>query len=163
MQNRPGGPRGYGGGPRGPRPTGGYGDVPEPLSHIRSKEYLAGGYLDAKGNTRVEIVTSDAQKVAQELQGGRLNYGQLRIFFSKIRHVEDRLRSNIPFDDLKADIACLKPAAAYAITREVAPPVFQDFMDHNVSLSLQSEANFRKGFFRHFESIVCFFPRPRGQ
>jgi len=150
MLNRPGSP-----GQRPPQAQGGY---PQ-RSYIESPDYLRGGYLDARDNARPELITTEAQLVAEELARGRLNYSQIRRFFRKIRFLESRLDAGLPFDDIRAQIASLSPAAADAVNRKVAPQVFRTFIDKNVHLSQQGERSFRHGFVQHFQSVVCYFPR----
>lgn len=146
MQNRPMGPAGQG-----------------PASFIESSEYLRKGYLDTRGNIRPELLTSEAQQVATELARGELKNAQLRRFFTKIRFIESRLNAGIPFEDLRAEIVGLCPAAADAVNRKVAPRVFRTFVEKNVELAQRDERNFRKGMVQHFQSIVCYFPREPGR
>lgn len=145
MQNRPG--------PPGPRPA----------SYIESADYLRAGYLDARGNTRPDLLTVEATRVANELSNGRLNSAQLRHFFNKLKGIELRLNSGMNFEDARPLIVSLMPAAAYAVNRGVAPREFRSFIDKNVQLAQQSEKAFRNGLLQHFQSIVCYFPRQQGQ
>ena len=145
--------------PRG-RPSG---QPPRPPAATLPQDYLRAGYFDSDGNLRPELVGAVAQAVAQTIRSDRIGgrepmaYGQLRGFWSFTQAIRNRLGLEDSFAGVKADIQQLSAKAAYAVSREVAPPVFKDFIDRNVALALESPEAFRKGFIRHFEAVICFF------
>ncbi len=98
--------------------------------------------------------------MAEELENG-LKYTQLRKFFTKLRYIETQLKSGIPFEAVRADIASLEAAAVAAVTRNVAPPVFRVFMEKNMKLALVSKESFLGGLVPHFQSVVCYFRRTK--
>jgi CRISPR type III-A-associated protein Csm2 len=124
--------------------------------------YLKDGYFDSEGHLRPEVVGDVAQKVAETIRSQRvgrepMGYGQLRSFWHLTQAIRNKLGMEGSFADVKADIRQLSAKAAYAVSREVAPPVFKDFIDRNVELALGSPDAFQKGFVRHFEAVVAFF------
>lgn len=155
MQNRSGG--GYNQGQRFDRDT--------PPSYIASPAYLQGGYFDDGKHLKPELFTFQAQQVASELQRAypRLNYSQLRRFFAKIRFIELQLQSERSFPATRAHIAALIPAAADAVNRNVAPPIFRTFIEKNADLAQKDERSFTQGLVQHFQSVVCYYPRQSGQ
>lgn len=161
MEGKRGPSGGFRPSPSGPRGPWGRDDG-RPPSYVGSPEYLRAGYLDELGHVRPEVVTGEAERVAGELDRGNLRYAQIRRFFDKVRCVEARLAAGHDFAELKATIASLKPQAADAVNRGVAPPAFRTFMEKNVDLALRNEGHF-KGFVEHFQSIVCYYPRRAGE
>ena len=135
---------------------------PRPPAATLPEDYLKGGYFDAEGHLRPEVVGHVAQKVAEAIRSERVGpgpmaYGQLRSFWSLTQAIRNKLGLEGSFAEVKADIRQLSAKAAYAVSREVAPSVFKDFIDRNVELALQSPNAFRQGFVRHFEAVICFF------
>jgi len=123
---------------------------------------LKDGYFDSDGHLRPEVVGHVAQKVAEAIRrervgGNPMAYGQLRSFWSLIQAVRNKLDVGGSFAGVKADIQGLSARAALAVSREVAPPVFKDFIDRNVALALENADAFKQGFVRHFEAVICFF------
>jgi CspA family cold shock protein len=121
--------------------------------------YLEGGYFEKVGDVRrvkPAVVDDWAEALAQMLVGGDMKAHQLRRFFNKARAIESKLDSE-PFVAVVTDIHTFKRDAVYAVSREVAPEAFKDFIDRNVELAVQDEDSFRKGFIEHFQSILAFF------
>lgn len=141
-------------------------EAERPPSYIASADYLSSGYFDKEQHVRPDILTVEAQRVAEELQRAypKLNYGQLRRFFAKIRFIQLQLQANPDsFGEARAQIASLIPAAADAINRGVAPAVFRTFIEKNVKLAQQNQRSFLQGFLLHFQSVICYYPRQSGQ
>lgn len=141
------------GGPPG-RP--GYGGD-RPPSYVASEDYLKAGYFDAKGNPRPELITAEADKVADELYRSRVGYSQARKFFSKARFIQQQLESGQPFDTLVWRIVALDRDAADAVGRGSAPRELKQFIEKNVLLARRGEREFAKGFMQHFESVMAYF------
>ncbi|MDI6872035.1 MAG: type III-A CRISPR-associated protein Csm2 [Bacillota bacterium] len=147
------------GGTRPPSPPGFRRDQPAGLP----ANYLAGGYFDENGNLRLELVSDLAQEVAKEIRSAPLRrrepmaYSQLRSFWSITQGIRNRLLAQDSFSAVKADIQMLSTRAANAVSREVVPPVFKEFIDSNVALALRSAKDFQKGFVPHFEAVVAFY------
>ncbi len=158
--------------PTGPRPGSGgrdwrgqpRGGYVAPSGALSSGAYLKSAYLDDRGWPRPDLLTVEAKQVAEELAYANppLAYGQMRRFFGIVRFIESRLAANEAFQDLRWRLAGLRPLAADAVKRKVAPPIFQAFIDRNVELSLGDERSFKLGFVQHFQSVVCYFPRKSG-
>jgi len=134
-------------------------------SFIASDQYLRGGYFDQQGHIRPEIINVDALRAAMELSNAnpKLSNSQLYLFLVKLRSIEVRLDAGTEFEEMRAEVASLSPAAAGAFNRKVAPRVFWTLMDKNVELALKSERAFREGFLQHFKSIVQYYPRQTGR
>lgn len=143
------------GGPGG-RPGGGPGRPPENrLPH----DYLREGYFDADGNLRLELVVEQARDIAFNLEKAGLSTAALRRFFGMARKAESRLDAEGDFAAVRVDLLALKPFAANAMTRGVVPPLFRDFIDRNVEQAALDERSFRRGFLRHFQYVVAYFPK----
>lgn len=157
MQNRPGGPPAYGGGSR-------QTVQPERREYVTSPDYLRGGYLDNRKNPRPELITSEADQVAEDLWRADLTYGQARKFYEKARFIQLQLDSKKNFEDQVWRIASLERDAADAVGRRSAPPVFKAFIEKNIVLAKRDEDHFRKGFMQHFQSVLAYFryrrPKP---
>ena len=123
--------------------------------------YLEGGYFDDKGNLRTVVVTTWASQIAEVLARARTRKGegmagsQLRNFFGSARLIEQRLRSETPFDAVRADIARLVPLAAVTVAMGNAPQVFLDLMERNIQIAQEHPRSF-DAFIKHLEAIVCY-------
>lgn len=139
--------------------------------------YLTKGYFDEHENLREELITSHAKDIAYVLDQLDMKVTALRKFFSKVKAIERKFESELrkkrqaslnqisdvdraaAFAAIVPDINELKPYAKNAVTREVAPRLFGEFIELNVDCAKRDEKAFCKGFVRHFEYIVAFFPR----
>ena len=144
MQNRPGGPQFRGGEP--PR-----------RDYVSSPAYLKDGYFDERGNPRPQILTSDADQVAEDFFRRGLTYSQVRKPFNKAKSIEYLLDSKRRFEDEVWRITTLKRDVADAAGRNIGLDVLKTFIDRNVPLAVESEAHFRKGFLQHFQSVMAYF------
>jgi CxxC-x17-CxxC domain-containing protein len=122
--------------------------------------YLRGGYFDAEGNLRPELVVEQPREIAEALAGGRpeLSAAALRRFFAKARRIERRLQTESGFAAARPTLLELKPFARDSVKRDVAPPLFEVFIGRNVD-AVQTERDFLKGFLPHFQYVVAYFPR----
>jgi len=121
--------------------------------------YLNEGYFDENGNLRPQLITTHALSIAQALAGADMTTAALRRFFGKVRFAQRRLDSTGDFSTVIPEILALKPYAANAVTRQVVPSLFRQFIDCNVDLAIRDAKSFREGFVKHFEYVVAFFPR----
>lgn len=119
--------------------------------------YLEGGYFDPEQHLRPELVDRTAHEVAQAFGRAGMTNGQVRRFFNKVRMIEGKLASGAAFAEIRAEIASLRPNVASATARNVAPPIFKDFIDANVPLALETERAFLTGFVRHFTAVAEWF------
>jgi len=122
--------------------------------------YLEEGYFirkDGKDYLRAEDLDGLAMEIAKLLGNTGMKPHQIRRFFNKARGIEAKLDRDKDFEAIKADIYSLKRDVAYQVGRRVVPDEFQQFIDRNVELAVQSEANFRQGFLSHFESVLAYF------
>lgn len=115
--------------------------------------YLKDGYFDQDGNLFHQIIQEWPETIAQSLARAGLSSTQLRRFFNRAKAIEQQ---EMPFARLKEDILSLKPIAAASVGREMAPPIFKEFIDKNVELAVISEDSFKRGFITHFQSIVGY-------
>ncbi len=154
-------PQGPPPGRSGPRPPQG-GQPPDTRRPAAlGDDYLKGGYFDAEGHLRVEVVGEWARRAAQVLAGPNpsrplMAAAQLRNFYTKARIIERKLEAGQPFAGLRAEIASLERDAATAVGRGNAPSEFKDILDRNIKLALVDDRAFRQGFLEHFQSIVGY-------
>jgi CRISPR type III-A-associated protein Csm2 len=115
--------------------------------------YLKDGYFDKDGNLLPQVIQDWPEALAKTFARERLTSTQLRRFFNRVRAIEQQ---DLPFVRLKEDILSIKPIAAASVGREMAPPIFKEFIDKNVELAIASENSFRRGFITHFQSVVAY-------
>jgi len=120
---------------------------------------LRGGYFDAEGNLRPELIVTQARQVADLLAGRGLSTGALRRFFGLARRAERYLNTGASFPRVRNDLLDMKARAFDAQKRDVVPPAFREFIDENVERAVASERAFRNGFLKHFEYVVAWFPK----
>jgi CRISPR/Cas system CSM-associated protein Csm2 small subunit len=129
---------------------------PPPRSSLPA-DYLAGGYFDADGHPQPELVEHVALEVARAFDQAGLTNKQLRRLFAKVRTIEGRLATGAAFAELRSDVATLRPNAASAVQRGMAPPILFEFIEANVPLAKENERAFLKGFVRHFTAVTEWF------
>ncbi len=121
-------------------------------------------YFDEKGNIRVELLETDAYKLAQTFVRPRaegrervnpLTSAQLRRFFGEFRQLEKKVRAK-DFDAVKPLIKMVKSKASYAANpkNRKIPDEFKNFLIGNVE-KINEEKDF-KAFMLHFEAVVGF-------
>ena len=116
--------------------------------------------LDSAGNPLPELLDDKARGWAQEFGNG-LKTSQMRRFFDEVKAIERRLdlaqtaeSADAAFARERAGLALLKAKSAYAVSREVAPPAFNQFVFDAVA-SIKTSADFR-AFVKLFEAIVAY-------
>ncbi len=148
--------------------------------------YLTGGYFDAEGNLLPSVVEVNVvpKGTAGALQLGRaqldpasmvaravyalamarpstneagIAYTQLRRFYQQALSIERRLRLEGDFAAIRGDLAMLRPKAAMAVQRGLAPEAFKDFIDTNVALAATGTKALRRGFLQHFHAVLCYY------
>ncbi len=126
-------------------------------------ECLSKGYFDAKGNIFAELVTTNAERIAQWLINGGVTYTQLRRFYGKTKSAEQRLDSGEAFEAVIPRILELKQHAANAVGRAQREAErhglegLKRFIDENVRLGSANEHAFRWGFLVLFQGVVAYF------
>lgn len=123
-------------------------------------DYLSRGYFDEKGNLYCELITTTAEKLAEDFGQSRpqLKNHQLRRFYNHIKMAENQLNMLQDFPRIQVKIQKLKPFAAEAAGGESAkvPKIFYDFINKNLDL-VKDEKSFREGFLEHFQAVVAYF------
>ncbi len=124
-------------------------------------DYLSEGYFqdEEKKYLRPDVLDKVAIDVAKVLGTARppMPMNQMRRFFNKARGIEAKLDRGEDFKAVQADIVGFKRDVAYQVGRELVPREFQSFITRNVTLAMENERSFRKGFLPHFESVLAYF------
>ena len=117
-------------------------------------------YFTPEGHTRVELITTEAENLAERFESDRLKRHQLRAFYDHAKRQLQRLQYGAPFGEVHPEIARLKAFAADRAGRadNALPFSFKQFIDRNVD-AITGEASFRKGFMPHFEAVVAYCAR----
>lgn len=144
---------------RGGAPPPGRGTTQQPSG--LPPNYLKNGYFDEKGNILPEVIIEWPKDIATKLVNAspEMKSAQLRNFFGEARHIESQLSAGQTFAALQGRILQLNSYAASAQTRGNAPPLFKQFIEHNVRWAAQDKKSFLKGFIPHFECVVAYFPK----
>lgn len=121
----------------------------------RDSPLSVGGYRLDPTSMVARAVFALAGEAVADARG--IAYTQLRRFYQQARAVEQRLRMEKDFAAVLADLAMLRPNAAMAVKRGVAPSSFKDFIDTNVDLATESHEALRKGFLPHFQALLCYY------
>jgi CRISPR/Cas system CSM-associated protein Csm2 small subunit len=118
-------------------------------------------YLTPQGNTRVDLITIEAEKLALRFEKDGLRRHQLRAFYDHAKRQFQRL-AYVSFGEVHPEIARLKIFAADRASRSInpLPTSFRIFIDRNVD-AVSDEMKFRKGFMPHFEAVVAYCARLR--
>ena len=126
------------------------------------KEYLQNGYFEGKHLKReyiVEYASDIANQLAYDPQK-QMTAAGLRRFFAKVRFLERKLNNaKGDFAVIVPEILALIPYVHNAKTRGVVPQLFQEFIEKNVNVAAKDKDAFCKGFLKHFEYVVAFFPK----
>ncbi|MGB9803127.1 type III-A CRISPR-associated protein Csm2 [Desulfofundulus sp.] len=124
-------------------------------------DYLKGGYFDAKGYLRKELLTSDAEKVARVLSQKGMTSAALRRFYNKLKAIDAKLQSE-EFDAVKPDLYSLQANVIYNAGRlsdgnnKLVPEEFLEFMRTNIEKAEIDRKHF-KAFIEHFQSVLAYF------
>lgn len=126
--------------------------------------YLEDGYFDTQKHLKREYIVEYAHDIAQRLAYDKykpMSAAGLRRFFTKVRFLERKLLTKGDFNTIVPEILALIPYVHNAKTRGVVPNLFQEFIEKNVNTAVESKDAFCKGFLKHFEYVVAFFPKSR--
>jgi CRISPR/Cas system CSM-associated protein Csm2 small subunit len=117
-------------------------------------------YFTSEGCTRIEMVTTQAAKLARTFEGTGLRRHQLRAFYDHAKRQLVRLAYGTPFEEIRSEIGRLQGFAAYREGRPVnpLPSSFRQFIDLNVA-AVVDQKTFQKGFMPHFEAVVAYCAR----
>lgn len=121
--------------------------------------YLTEGYFDKNGNLRPELIGEQAKHIALSLDQAGMKAASLRRFFGKVKFAQRKLESTNDFQTVLPEILELEPYVNNALTRGVVPSLFRLFIEKNLAQARTSEKAFNKGFAKHFEYVVAFFPK----
>lgn len=124
-------------------------------------DYLKSGYFDAEKHLCSELIVAHAKEIAFALDRAGMKAAALRKFFAKVKTIQRNLDANNDFAAMMPEILTLVPYVNNAVTRGVVPAIFRQFIEANVNLASRDQTAFCKGFAKHFEYIVAFFPREK--
>ena len=131
----------------------------------RKEEYLKdlkSGYykiVDEKKCLKPKFIVEYPSFIAKSLGDRRKNkLSQLWKFFDHARRIQDSLnQKNQPLDVLEAELRELRPAVAYAYSRDTVTWEFKKFIDANVSqVKDRDDLN---AFIKHFQAVIAYLPR----
>jgi CRISPR type III-A-associated protein Csm2 len=116
---------------------------------------VKGFFSDAeKKNIRPELLCEEAEALAQELSGEKLNSSQLRRFFEEVRHLEKIVETK-GFEVARPLIRMLSAKAHYAFGRQKIGQRFLRYLsDHAKSIKDQKDFD---AFVKAFEAVVGYF------
>lgn len=119
---------------------------------------LLKGYYDQKGQPLKEIYIDIPQKLANVFFNSRppLASKQLRDIHREISRAKTKaLLKGI--DTARSLLYECQRDLEYQLKRNVIPESFVQFMKHHLALAEKDE-KFLEGFFKHLDSIVCYYP-----
>jgi CRISPR-associated protein Csm2 len=123
------------------------------------KGYLEGGYFenkDGKKYIKEEIFITWAREVSAALKAQGLTAAAIRRFFSKLRAVEYKYKTNHDFNLAREGIYAFVRDVSYTENRGVTPALFSRFIEANVEQAKNDAEHFR-AFVEHFQSVVAYF------
>jgi len=143
--------------PAAPRP-GGTGNYQQPNNPKLPPGYLAGGYFNAAGYLKNELLVDHAREVASLIGEGNdgIKNSQLRKFFGHVRAADMRMNYGVPYEAVHVSILELASFVADAKGKSKVPEVFRRFIDKNLE-NVHDAKSFREGFVKHFQAVVGFF------
>ncbi|MBT9168300.1 MAG: hypothetical protein DDT19_01645 [Syntrophomonadaceae bacterium] len=143
--------------PVAPRP-GGTGNHQQASNPGLPPGYLAGGYFNADGYLKNELLVDHAREVARLIGQGNdgIKNAQLRRFYDHVRAADMRMNYDAPFEAVQASILELAAFVAEAAGKRKVPTVFRHFIDKNLE-NIRDAKSFRQGFVKHFQAVVGFF------
>ncbi len=138
-------------------------------------EFETKGYSDKKGNIRPNLVTVEAQQVAQKLANNErraddVTKSQLRAFYADVKAIENRMKDgNDSFSEEKFEknlyrVLMLKSKAAYRKNNGSSKlsENFKQFIDKNVDrIKKENSVESFKNFTVFFEAVIgyCYAER----
>jgi hypothetical protein len=126
-----------------------------------SAELLLQSYYDIKGNLLKGVYINTPQKIASILFNSRPSLGlkQLRDFHQRVL----KAKTKAMLKGIEAARFILYECQAdleYQLKRGIVPESFGTFMKHHLVLAEKDERSL-EGFFKHLDSVVCYFPIKR--
>jgi len=123
------------------------------------KGYLEGGYFetkDGKNYIKEAVFIAWAREVSNALKVQGLTAAAVRRFFSKLRAVEYKYKTNHDFNLAREGIYAFVRDVSYTENRGVTPVLFSRFIEANVEQAKMDAEHFR-AFVEHFQSVVAYF------
>jgi len=139
----------------------------EIVSNARLPErYLALGYFERPRPTpqkenkpilRRDVIIDFPQQLVDlfgKVQPAMTNTA-LRRFYSKLKAVEAKLFTKVPFEKCLENVYAFERDVAYAANREVVSGAFAAFIVKNVDLSIRDSDSLR-AFVEHYQAVIAF-------
>lgn len=146
-------------GPQGKNSYAHRGSPPSEKAEPIEKLFLK-SYYDQKGDLLEAIFIDIPEKLAAFFSKHGLKTKQLREFFKRASHARNiALLKGI--DASRSILNECIPHAKYQTERKIIPVSFKKFIDHHIPIAKESE-KMLEGFYKHFDSIVCYFPKEKG-
>jgi CRISPR type III-A-associated protein Csm2 len=138
---------------------------PRPGGETLPTGYLETGYFGNKpGILRAELLTSQAQQIAQALAQADVSMGQLRRYFTMSRALRDRLENQDSYAEIANELRRMRANVAAVVgrvqdgrQRDRLSNTLKVFIDRNVDTAVSNEQSFLKGFLPHFECVLAYF------
>ncbi len=121
-------------------------------------EYLSGGYFNADGYLKSELLVDHAREIARLIgrDPGGIKNAQLRRFYDHVRAADMRMNYDAPFEAVQPSILELSAFVAEAAGKRKVPEGFRHFIDKNLE-NIWDAKSFRQGFVKHFQAVVGFY------
>lgn len=117
-------------------------------------------FLDSEGNTRPELLDTEARKIAGKLGNHKISTNQLRKFFDEVKGYKTRLDKGADYKEIKPLIVMLKSKAKYASTKKKEMLGFYKFIEMSIDEIKKGgeviEKKKFKAFCLFFEAIYGF-------
>ena len=112
-------------------------------------------YFGPDGELKAELLTTEAEKIAETLGNEKMTMHQLRAFYGHVKRQEGALKNGRPFSQVRTEILKLKPIASERLCKRKIPRSFEQFIYRNVD-NVKDETTFVKGFVEHFQAVVAY-------
>lgn len=136
-------------------------DYNDKLPRYYLDDLESGYYRNVDGNKclKPKFIVDYPRKIAQMMKDKNKNkLSQIWKFYDYARKIQDSLKQQEePFAVIEAELDRLKPAAAYAVSRDTVTYLFRQFIDENVSQIKETED--LEAFIKHFQSVIAYLPR----
>ncbi len=133
-------------------------DIQRSSPPVLPHEYLSGGYFNADGYLKKELLVDHAREIARLIGEGSdgVKSSQLRKFFGHVRAADMRMNYDAPFEAIQSSILELSAFVAEAKSKSKVPEIFKHFIDMNLKNSRDAKS-FRQGFVKHFQAVVGYY------
>lgn len=120
--------------------------------------YLLDNYYDAEGHPLKEIYIGTPQKIADIFVKSRpsLTIKQLRDVHRQILKAKTKAMLK-GIESARHILYECERDLEYQLKRKIIPSSFMQFMKHHLAIAEKNE-KLLEGFFKHLDSIVCYFP-----